>query len=109
MYAFIILLLQVSCDLLEAILDKKQQEPYVLIVGHVQDAQQAFIVVDGEILCEVDVNDCVLALMSVFFVFNICYMKGVSNLFTFLEVVVLNMTCKLPPSVNHFLSALKTN
>ena len=67
----------------EVISDKGQSEPYILIVGSMEEPAQAFLVVDQEILLEFEVCDCALAIVSVFFVFNICYTKGLINVFSF--------------------------
>ena len=62
---------------------------------------------DCEIVCEVNINDGVFALLCDFFVFNIHYTPGCTMLFTFLETL-LNFKCKSspPPTVAHFMAAL---
>lgn len=78
------------------------------VIGSSARPTEIFLVVDQNILCEVDVTDCILSLISVFFVFNICYTKGLNNVFTFLELALLNLPNKGPPSVINFFSSLKT-
>ena len=69
---------------------------------------QVFLVVDKTIICEIQqFVDIPFILMASFFVFNICYRKGCTNLYSFMEIVTLNY----PPSgasasVKHFLSSL---
>ena len=89
--------------------EKGQSEPYLLISGSLQNPQQAFVVVDQEVLCEIELADCAFALISVFFVFNICYTKNLTCVFTFLEIALLNLSPKVPPTVNNFLSVLNVN
>ena len=44
--------------------------PYILVVGEIAKAKQAFIVADKKVLFEIDFDDVPFCLMSVFFVFN---------------------------------------
>ena len=90
----------------EVISDKGQSEPYILIVGSMEEPAQAFLVVDQEILLEFEVCDSALAIVSVFFVFNICYTKGLINVFSFLETIIFDLKNKLPLSVSNFISVL---
>lgn len=86
---------------------KKQNEPYVLVHGSYKDPKQSFLITDRRVVCEVDIKDVPLALMSAFFVYNICYTKGCDNVYAFLEHSVLGLSHKkLSPSVDHFLAAL---
>ena len=66
------------------------------------------LVVDGHILCEVQKDDLAFALMASYFVFNICYVSGCHNMFKFLETSLLNISTKLPPTVNHFMASLSS-
>ena len=75
-------------------------------MGTPGDPKQAFLTVDQEILFEVDVKDCVLAITGVFYVFNICYTKGLGYVFSCLETVLLNVTTKLSPTVSNFISVI---
>ena len=96
---------QEVCDPAAVVSDKAQGEPYVLAIG----STQWFLVVDNELLYEVDVEDCVLGLLAVFFVFNICYTKGCCNMYTFLEMLLFDTSpSSVPPSVSHFMSIIKS-
>ena len=89
-------------------IQKGQNEPYLLIIGDVEDMQQAFLVIDNQVKYEVPSDDIVFALLSSFFVFNICYCKGTFSFFQFLETILLNCNhAKLNPSVTHFLSLIQ--
>lgn len=82
--------------------------PYILVTGE-DDGMQTFLVVDKSILSEVPLN-CTLpfVLMAAFFVFNICYPKGCSNLYSFMEIVTLGYPAsKSSVTVKHFLSSLQ--
>ena len=76
--------------------------PYILVCG--ADANiQSFLVVDKVIISEVKTfNDLPFALMSAYFVFNICYPRGCNNLFSFMEVMTLKyLSTKASATVKH--------
>ena len=76
--------LQETCDIEEAVQNKGQTEPYVLLVGSYMEPTQAFLIID-----------------------NICYTRGCANVYAFLEHSLFNIPHKkLPPSVDHFLATL---
>ena len=66
------------------------------------------LVIDGHIVCDINEHDIPFALLSAYFVFNICYIPGCHNVFKFFESALLNIKTKLPPSVNHFMAALSS-
>ena len=83
----------------------------MLIMGSVNtpgSCCQAFLVVDGQVLCEImNTFDIPLAILSAFYVFNICYPRGCYNLFCFLETQLLGINPqKIPSSVSHFISRI---
>ena len=86
--------------------------PYLLIIGNYQEQyqeqDQIFLVVDCEIIMEVSLDNCVLILLSSFFVYNICYPKGCKSIYSFLEFVFFDSSVeKLVPSVKQFLANLE--
>ena len=90
--------------------EKGQGEPYVLIIGTYKEPQQAFLIVDSQVITEVDCKDILLILMCMFFIFNIRYTKGCNNFYLFCEYSVLNLVDKkFPTSVSHFLASLHCN
>ena len=90
--------------------EKGQKEPYVAVLGSFKFPKQSFLIIDGEIVNEVELQDIPLVLLSSFFVFNICYTRGCSNVYTLLEHVLFNLQHKrLPPSVEHFLASLQVH
>ena len=91
----------------DAIKQKGQKEPYVLIIGSFKEPKQGYLVIDGQEVTEIDIHDVPLALLSSFFVFNICYPRGCGNFYTFLQHALFNLTHKkLPASISHFLVAI---
>lgn len=64
--------------------------PYILIVGSVMNATQAFLVTDKKIISEISCfEDIPFSLMSAFFVYNIQYPVGCSNFYAFMEIITL--------------------
>jgi len=74
---------------------KKQAEPYILVIGSYKDPTSLFLIIDCNIVCEIKLPiDAILALLSAYFVFNICYVKGLSNVFTFLKHAIFSLKHK---------------
>ena len=63
--------------------------PYIFASGDVQSPIQTFLVIDKKVVCEVTFEDVPFVLISAFFVFNICYPKGCSNIYSFIEIKTL--------------------
>ena len=80
--------------------------PYILVSG--ENYVQTFLVVDKTIISEIkSCSDIPFGLMAAYFVFNICYPRGCTNLFSFLEVITLNYpSTKVSATVKYFLSGL---
>ena len=93
---------------LESIVQQRgQPQPYVLASGNINNCDQLFLIVDCEIVCEISVNVVPLVLLSVYFVFNICYVRGCNNFYSFLEGIFLKPNIdKFPSSVKHFITTL---
>ena len=73
------------------------------------NGDQVFLVIDSEIVYELDKEDCVLGLLSSFFIFNICYTKGCSNMYTVLEFLLFDSSpMNVSPSVSLFLANIKS-
>ena len=87
--------------------ERKQPEPYILLTGDINNPDQAFLVIDCQIIGEVKLNDIPVTLLAAYFVFNICYVKGCCNMYTYFEVLFLNARPdKVSPTVKHFMTAL---
>ena len=83
--------------------------PYILVTGEDDGTLQTFLVVDKTILSEVPLDYGIpFVLLAAFFVFNICYPKGCSNIYSFMEITTLNYPAsKSTATVKHFLSSLQ--
>ena len=88
--------------------EKGQNEPYILLCGDVTKPDQFMLVIDGHVICDIAGNDILFAVLSAYFIFNICYIPGCINVFKFLETSLLNISLKLPASVNHFMASLSS-
>lgn len=99
---------QETLDTNTAVESKGQSEPYVLLIGSYKDPRQAFLVVDCFVVCEIkNIGNVPLALLSAYFVFNVCYPKGLNNVYTFLEHALFNLKHKhITPTVGQFLAGI---
>jgi hypothetical protein len=82
-------------------------EPYVMLIGSIKEVEEALLIVDRTVIYVVEVQDVLFALLSCYFVFNICYAKGTSNFFQFLEVILLDHPTKLSSAFILFRNALE--
>jgi len=79
-------LLYISCvqdftDLQTVINEKGQNVPYILVCGGMAQPEQLMLMRDRHIICDICEDDVPFALMSAYFVFNICYVPGCHNVF----------------------------
>ncbi len=90
---------------------KEQAEPYIVVAEAtgVENSIQAFLVTDRELITQVPLLDIPIVLMSAYFTYNICYPKGCTNFYAFMEVVILNSAASVSPAVKHLLSSLKVH
>ena len=61
-------------------------QPCVIVEGELSSPLTAYLVVEKEVLCKISKDEAVTALMSAFYVFNMQYTPGCSNLYSFFEV-----------------------
>lgn len=95
-------------NITEVAAKQRNLAPYILAVGYVKEATQSFLVVDQKVIMEVKTCDIPFAIMSAFFIFNIHYPHGCTNLYSFMEVFALGFSsAKASPTVKHFMACLK--
>jgi len=69
---------------------------------------QAFLVVDFQVIGEVDLKRLPLYILAAYFVFNVEYARGCSNLFSYLEILLLGANPeKATASVKHFMGTIQ--
>ena len=89
------------------IIQKKQPLPYILLTEDINDPDQAFLGIDCSIIGEVKIESIPFVLLSAYFIFNICYIKGCNNFFNYLEALLLDGNReKMTGSVRLFIIAL---
>lgn len=71
------------------------------------EVKQCYVVIEKKILCSVNIDVAVLVTFCSFFVFNMHYTSGCTNLYTFFEYLFLD-TCvpKRKPRISSFISQL---
>ena len=69
-------------------------QPCIIVRGTLETISTSFLVIEREIYCEIPPREAVLALLCAFYVYNIEYTPGCSNLFAFFESVFFKNTIK---------------
>ena len=59
-----------------------------IITGEGQSDASAYMIVDKCVIDTVEMVELPFALMAAFFVYNICYLRGCSNFYFMLEILV---------------------
>lgn len=70
------------------------KHPYILVIGTIKSPEQLFLIADKTVVREVEVNSVLTNLLAAYYMFNVCYPRGLVNLFTFLEVFLLHLNPK---------------
>ena len=72
----------------EAVASVLVAQPCVIIKGKLSgDIKEAILVVEKKIVCSFPAKDTILILVSAFYVFNMHYTVGCTNLFSFFDVL----------------------
>ena len=81
----------------------------MIVLGDHKDPEQAFFIIDGNVLSDIPVDDVPVYLLAAFYAFNICYPVGCHNMYCFLEVVLLTLEeahIVVTSSIKNFLARL---
>ena len=78
-------------------------EPYILAFE-----KRTFLVCDKKVICELKrTPEIPLTLLAAFFIFNVCYPKGSTNFYAFMEIMTLAFPMeKAIATVKHFITSL---
>ena len=71
--------------------------PMAVFIGDCKDPAQVFLVCEKKILGEISAKDIPISLLMPYYIFNMCYPKGCSNFYIFIETGIFNMTIKKVP------------
>ena len=82
-------------------------QPTVIIRGRLAAIKDCYLVVEKTILCKVESTNALLVLLAAFYVFNMHYTPGFSNLPTFLEVFLLDTKVPRKTRLGQFLSQMR--
>ena len=81
--------------------------PIVIVTGDYKNPNEAFLVCEKKILCEISIKEIPIFLLPLFYAFNMCYPKGCTNFYTFIESAIFNIDVKvMPTSVESFITRL---
>ena len=85
----------------------KTAQPCLLVLGTMTQITDAYIIAEKTVVCRVSINKAVVSLLAVYFVFNMQYPAGLNNIYTILEIVLLQTKpAKVSVVVNRVLSAI---
>lgn len=91
---------------IQTVIDTCQAEPMVVVVGDYREPEQAFLVSENKTVCEINTSDIPIYLLAMFYVYNMCYPKGCTNFYAFLELTLFKLTVQVPSSVIAFITRL---
>lgn len=83
-------------------------EPTIVIKGSLTSIKDAYVLVQKQVVCRIPkMKEAVLILLASFYVFNMNYTKGFSNLFMFLECYIMGRAIPSDKTkVHNFLAQL---
>ena len=93
---------------IQRVATSNQSEPFVIVVGDHKQNDQSFLVIDRKVVTETVIQDIPIILLAAFYMLNICYPSGLYNFYKFLELIFLNISHPIPPSVKILHTTLNT-
>ena len=84
---------------------KSQLQPIIIVVGDHRMPEQIFLCSEKKLLEEVNVNNAAVVILSTYYSYNLCYPKGTTNIYSFLEAA-LTKIAYISPTVNGLLILL---
>jgi len=78
----------------------------VIIRGQAKAPKDGYLVVENRIMSKIDLADVPLILFASYYVFNMQYCTGCTNVFSFLEVLFLNAPPIKRTKLKNFLNCL---
>ena len=71
--------------------------PIVIVTGDFKNPNEALLVCEKKILCEISIKEIPIFLLAVFYAFNMCYPKDCTNFYTFLKSYTITDFSTLTP------------
>lgn len=88
-------------------LHTKLLTPVAIVKGTLSEPKEAYLAIEKEVICCVPINEIPLILLASFYVFDMKYTQGVSNVFLFLENYFLGFKVpKEKTKIYNFISQL---
>ena len=88
------IIIQGAVDVDQIVKHCPNKHPYILVIGTIKSPEQLFLIADKTVVREVEMNSVLTNLLAAYYVFNVCYPRGLVNVFTFLEVFLLHLNPK---------------
>lgn len=77
-----------------------EMAPTIMVKQQLGDVGgEAFLVSEREVICKVPVGEIPLYLLSAFYSFNMQYPRGLTSLYTLLEILLFNIRPKKVPQI----------
>lgn len=74
----------------EAIQAVPTAQPCLLIKGKLEKIEDAFLIIEKDVLTKIKPTDAPLVLLGAFYAFNMHYTEGCKNFYSFFETVFFN-------------------
>jgi len=101
------LCIQENKNITSAAIQLKLLTPVVIVKGTLSDPKEAYLTIEREILCKVPIKEIPMILLASFYVFDMKFTQGLTNVFMFLEHYFLGFKVpKEKTKVKNFISQL---
>ena len=93
--------------MISAVSQIKVLTPIILIKGTLTDFRDAYLVIEKDVICKVPIEEILMILLASYYVFDMKYPQGLTNLYMFLENYFLGF--KVPrekTKINNLISEL---
>ena len=98
-----------NADIKAAALDLQIPQPVVTVRGNVTEPKDAFLVIEKVVVCQLPIPSIPIALLGSFYVLNMEYTPGCSNIFQFMEVYFLDIQAPSKKTrISNFLAQLNS-
>lgn len=81
-------------------------QPVIIIRGQTKSPKDGYLAVENRIMTKIDLSDVPIILFAAYYVLNMQYCTGCTNVFSFLEVLFLNAPPVKRSKLKNFLNSL---
>ena len=81
---------KVTVDINEVAKGMEEPAPSLIILGQLKDAKEVLLLVEGKLVTKIELIKAPIILLGAFYCFGMSYPKGLQNLYTFFECILLD-------------------